>query len=165
MVDIEDIATALSLTCRFNGQLGDPSIFYSVAQHCCLVAERMPPEVAIHGLLHDAAEAYIGDMASPIKECFPGFSHMEDRIMEVIYEALNLKPPTANIKRLIRQLDRDILYSEAQQLFRDPDWVDTRWTLFRNTKPFDTWKIHPVDSTTAYYMFNGMFHSRMLTAA
>ena len=62
-VSIFDIAESLSKLSRFNGQL--PS-FYSVAQHSCLVMELLPQDAKPYGLLHDAHEAYIGDMTRPV---------------------------------------------------------------------------------------------------
>lgn len=69
-VDITDIAHALSMQCRFSGHVSE---FYSVAQHSVLVAQYLANrgasyEVMRLGLLHDAAEAYLQDMARPLKE-------------------------------------------------------------------------------------------------
>ena len=66
MVDIEDIANSLSKTCRWNGNIPD---FYSVAQHSCLVAWLAPAPLAFAALMHDAAEAYTGDIIRPLKKC------------------------------------------------------------------------------------------------
>lgn len=62
-----DIAAQLSRMCRFNGALRDDVEIYTVAQHCCLVSDHCPPELALEGLLHDAHEYMVGDMSKPIK--------------------------------------------------------------------------------------------------
>lgn len=90
-VRIEDIAHGLAFQCRFNGQT---QAFYSVAQHSVLVAQLLPPPCRLAGLLHDAAEAYLGDMVKPLKDLFPEFAQLEARLMKVIGEAfdVNLDP-------------------------------------------------------------------------
>lgn len=66
-IHIEDVGLQLSRICRFNGALRPEFEIYTVAQHCCLVSDHCPPELALEGLLHDAHEAYVGDMTKPIK--------------------------------------------------------------------------------------------------
>lgn len=61
---IEDIARSLSNLCRYNGHVRE---FYSVAEHCYWVSLDVPPNDALWGLLHDAREAYLGDLMSPLK--------------------------------------------------------------------------------------------------
>lgn len=65
MISTADIAHSLSMQCRFNGHTSE---FYSVAQHCCLVADLAPAEDQLAALLHDATEAYVGDLVRPLKE-------------------------------------------------------------------------------------------------
>lgn len=80
-ITLEDIARGLANTCRFSGQCRR---FYSVAQHSVLVSHLVPQEHAMQGLMHDAAEAYIGDITRPIKMIVPVFSTLEDRVLGAI---------------------------------------------------------------------------------
>lgn len=64
-VCIEDIAHALSMLCRFTGHCRE---FYSVAEHSIRVAYELQSQQRIHGLLHDAHEAYLGDTSGPLKK-------------------------------------------------------------------------------------------------
>ena len=63
-VCLEDVACGLSKICRYNGQI---DLFYSVAQHACLVAELVRSELAYPALNHDDSEAYTGDVSSKLK--------------------------------------------------------------------------------------------------
>ena len=93
MVVLDDIATSLSNICRFNGHL--PS-FYSVAEHSVRVAwwltdQGFTADIALTGLLHDAAEAYVGDMMRPLKrvpEMEAVFKPIEDHAMQVVHHVL-----------------------------------------------------------------------------
>jgi len=86
-VNIEDIAHSLSMLCRFNGHIKS---FYSVAQHSVLVSGLCSPENQFWGLMHDAAEAYISDMPSPIKMELPNFIAAEHVIQKVICDKFGL---------------------------------------------------------------------------
>ncbi|MES2299219.1 MAG: phosphohydrolase [Pseudomonadota bacterium] len=80
-VAIEDIAHGLAYQCRFNGQTCE---FYSVAQHSLIVASLVPPPLQFAALLHDAAEAYLGDMVKPLKVLLPEFAEIEDKVSAII---------------------------------------------------------------------------------
>ena len=70
---IEDIAAGLSNICRYAGQC---SGFYSVAEHSLLVSE-VAFDHAYAALMHDAAEAFIGDVTRPLKQLLPDFKRIE----------------------------------------------------------------------------------------
>lgn len=89
-IDIDDIAHSLSLLCRYNGHC---RVMYSVAEHCVRLCDIVPYEMKSRALMHDAAEAYIGDVPSLLKAQFPLFSEMEDRILEIILDKYNIKGP------------------------------------------------------------------------
>ena len=87
-IDISDIAHGLAFQCRFNGQV---SRFYSVAQHSILVASMLPDHLKLAGLLHDAAEAYLGDIVQPLKQLLPEFDRIENLFMVAIGERLGVR--------------------------------------------------------------------------
>lgn len=71
--NIETIAHALAYINRFTGHVGQ----YSVAQHCVLIAMKLPQELKLAGLLHDAPEAYLGDVSAPLKRLLPDYKKLE----------------------------------------------------------------------------------------
>ncbi len=86
-VTIEDIVHGLAYQCRFNGQTRE---FYSVAQHSLIVASLVAPHLRLAALLHDAAEAYLGDMVKPLKVLMPEFADLEDRVSALIASAFGV---------------------------------------------------------------------------
>lgn len=91
-VCIEDIAHALSMKCRYTGHVRE---FYSVAQHCILVSRLVSTAFALPALLHDAGEAYLPDIAAPIKGSIGNadgepFSVIEARVLDAIFGALGI---------------------------------------------------------------------------
>lgn len=86
MVSLWDIANALSKTHRFNGHTTKE---FSVLEHS-LVGSLMSdtPKHAMEALLHDAGEAYTGDIILPMKEVFPELCEFEDELTAVIFDTL-----------------------------------------------------------------------------
>lgn len=90
MIFVDDIAQGLSQVCRFAAQSSE---FYSVAQHSVLVSRLVPQKYARWGLMHDAAEAFMGDMARPLKRLIPQYKELEIRLMKAIAERFDLPWP------------------------------------------------------------------------
>lgn len=111
-VDIIDIAHGLSRICRFGGHVHG---WLSVAEHCVRVAERCVangrPDLALQALYHDAAEAYIGDMPSPIKHRseMAVYRHLEHVVEAAIWEHMGWTFPIPEAaKKAIKQADIEI---------------------------------------------------------
>ncbi len=119
-VDIEEVALSLSLTCRFNGHC---RAFYSVAQHSVLVALQLPPDLRLVGLLHDATEAYVGDLIRPIKRALPEFSRLEGQIWESVAARFGLP---ANLPTEVKMADNRMLQTERRDLLAVHPWA---WTI------------------------------------
>jgi hypothetical protein len=113
-VDIADIAHSLSLQCRFNGHC---RAFYCVADHSLRVSEAVPPDLALWGLLHDAAEAYLGDLPRPIKQEASMFREAEDRLLEIIARRFGLSWPMPDP---VRRADNALLATELRDLMGPP---------------------------------------------
>lgn len=111
-IDIQDIAHALSLQCRFGGHVRR---FYSVAQHSVLVANLCPPADTLWGLLHDASEAYIVDIPRPLKYApgMEGYLALEKKMMGAVCERFGLSP---EMPASVREADERLLASEARDL-------------------------------------------------
>ena len=119
LVRIEDIAHALALTNRYNGHTKFP---YSVAQHCVRMAQPDMPGDMLMSLLHDAAEAYVGDMVHPLKRgtFFVGagsFAEIEEVVLYNIFEGLGLNYTRyCNVKVETKRADRIMLATEVRTL-------------------------------------------------
>lgn len=102
------IATSLAHTNRYNGHFGT----YSVAQHCVMVSRQLPPELQLAGLLHDAPEAYIGDIVTPVKQLCPELQALEDFYHDVIDQHWDVQTRHPQVK----EADLRMLVTEAKYL-------------------------------------------------
>jgi uncharacterized protein len=156
---IEDIAWALSRMPRFSGH-SIPYTPYSVAQHCIQVAEDLKdygPDIQLYGLLHDAAEAYINDLPSPVKhipEIHAVIKKLEDSLMTAIYTALKINHPTAEEEALVKIADKTQQAVEAYNFMysRGKDWnlPDVSFTKLQEFK-------EPMTSIDSYHKFLSYF--------
>ena len=121
-VHLGDIAHALSLQCRFNGHV---SRFYSVAEHSVIMSRLVEPGMELAGLMHDAAEAYIGDMASPLKYSghLDAFRSLEELVSRVICLRFGIEYGQTTSPEL-KVLDRRLCATEAIIFFpQSPGWT------------------------------------------
>jgi uncharacterized protein len=125
-IDIEDIAHALSRVSRFGGHSED---MYSVAQHSVLVAQTVAaelaslyglgladaPDIILWGLLHDASEAYIGDVVWPLKRApeMKGYKEIEVRVMDAVVRRFDLIPGEPQV---VKACDIKLLATEKRDI-------------------------------------------------
>lgn len=128
-IDIKDIAHSLSLICRYNGHC---KYFYSVAEHCVRMVDIVSEENKLWALLHDAAEAYIGDICIPIKdsfyvdksEGFTGFEPesiiaIEDAILEQVAEKFSLTWENCDFPKEVHEADMIMAATEKRDIIVD----------------------------------------------
>lgn len=143
-VRIEDIAHHLSLVCRFGGAVRE---FYSVAQHSILVhsivvgmnrkaedldeKEQTPTPINLYrnacaelqALMHDASEAYCGDMVRPLKRQMRDYCVAESRIWQAIAHRFGMPiAQWSSVKRadeIALTIERDALLLPPSSPWRD----------------------------------------------
>jgi hypothetical protein len=128
--DIEEIAHALSHICRFTGHL-------------------VPQQYAMMGLLHDAQEAFVSDMATPLKQMMPDYKALEKRIEKDIAQRFNLPFP---FPPEIKQADIKALATEVRDLLPGYAESDHGWDCIAHVEPHkDT--IFPLSAYAAAQLF------------
>jgi 5'-deoxynucleotidase YfbR-like HD superfamily hydrolase len=173
-INIEDIAWGLSRMSRFCGQTVTP-IAYNVAQHSLFVAEEVDSilkanvsrlslyqysDIVLKALLHDAAEAYTGDLPSPVKhleKLRPIIIQIETGLMNAIYLSLGIVGPTEEEEKLIKQADRIAQKIEAHAFMpsRGKHWENLPTVSLERLQQFSP----PLDSLTSYKLFMNKFNS------
>ena len=118
-IEIVDIAVALSRECRFSGQCRRA---YSVAQHSVLASRIVPEAFALEALLHNAAEAYLRDLAQPLKQLVPESLRIERRLERAIRKKFGLPEdksgPVDRADRILLATEkRDLMPPDPRDLF------------------------------------------------
>lgn len=121
LLDIKDIAHALSLMCRGNGHVQH---FYSVAQHSLACAKEAKErgyskEIILGCLFHDASEAYLSDVTRPIKKELTYYLEVEDVLQDSIWKHFINKILTKEDKKLIFEIDDEMLSLELKELLNE----------------------------------------------
>ena len=122
LIDILDIAHALSMLCRANGHFRS---FYSVGQHCINCARKAkergyPERMQLACLLHDASEAYLSNVTRPVKQELPKYLEIEKPLQEAIWRKYLGSELTEEEKVQVFDVDDAMLYHEFKEL------MDTR---------------------------------------
>ena len=135
-VDIEDIAWGLGRCLRYNGHIRQD---YTVAHHSIIMSYAVPEQNALEALLHDAAEAYIGDLIWPFKALFPEVESFENRMALTIMDRFGVPViNTSNEQGLyeyeksiaVREADRAIFEHECISMDRPGVWhqhIEDAW--------------------------------------
>jgi len=147
-ISIVDIAHHLAQICRFGGVI---ITHYSVAQHSVEVSHQVPEHLALAALLHDAAEAYIGDVIRPLKRLIPGITDIENRIARTIGVALGVCLP-CNAPE-VKAADDRMCVTEATALL--PAGARGWGT---EIEPYDV-SINPLTAPEAFTAFMARYHA------
>lgn len=122
-VNIFDIAQSLSNLCRFTGHVAH---YWSVAQHsvCCSYAPevRGNARLELTALLHDAHEAYVGDVNSPLKRMCSGYQEIEAEVQQLVLHKFNASFP---LPMEVHTADLRMLSTERARLL--PTQSERRW--------------------------------------
>lgn len=133
MIDIEDVAHALSQLCRFTGHCDR---FYSVAEHSLVGAlffmEQGEDELAFEFLMHDAHEAYVGDLSTNLKKLCPDFKVVEERVDKIIRRKYNM---AETMPSEVKQMDIRMLATEKANLLDNHS--ESNWAVLHNVEILD----------------------------
>jgi hypothetical protein len=147
---IDDIAHALSHVNRFTGHT---RIAYSVAQHSVMVSRIVPIEHALAGLLHDATEAYLGDVSSPLKQLLPEYKALEARVEAHVLGAFGLP---AALPTAVKHADLVMLATEKRDLMPRPIEGSETWSMLEGIEPLPV-HVAPLPASSARFLFMKRF--------
>ena len=118
--DIDVISHALANICRFTGHT---IRHYSVAEHSVLVSRLLPDRYALDGLMHDAAEAYIGDVSSPLKALLPEYRKIEEKVEKALARHFGTSYPMPDV---VKAVDKSLYLAEVRQMTYGSDKLWSR---------------------------------------
>ena len=118
---IEDIAHALSLICRGNGQV---KTFFSVGQHCIVCAKEaaargLSARIVLACLLHDAGESYLSDVPRPFKMTQPAYRQLENKILSMIYTRFLGSDLSDEEADIVKEIDDIMLWHDLKTLLNE----------------------------------------------
>lgn len=155
-VVLDDIAHSLSMQCRYNGHVPQ---FYSVAEHCVLVAEWVERRtknklLALEALMHDASEAYLCDIPAPFKPLLTNYREIEIQVERLVARRFNLAYPWHD---RAKEADKRIVLNEYAELF-EPTHGPCDWEPFQGVEPLDECNLVLFDPDEAKDAFLTTFH-------
>lgn len=143
---LNDIAHGLAYTCRWGGQVDQ---FFSVAEHSVIVSRYVRPELRLAALLHDAAEAFVGDIPRPLKRILgANYKLIEDRTQTVIAMQYGFDK---EMHPQIKEIDNRITVDERKSLFSNND--ETLPWMFANDVSLGLEIINPLPPHQAKRLF------------
>lgn len=118
-----DIARSLSQIRHFNVHL---AVSVSVAEHSVALASIVPAHLRVTAMLHDAAEAYIGNIPRPLKDMIPGIKGVENRILIAVGERFGVELAMGELKewnsrmgmRADERIAAEVIYGNTYEAFR-----------------------------------------------
>ena len=123
-ITLADIAAGLANSIRYRGGLGVP---LTVAQHCIMLSHwsGFTTDERRLALLHDAAEAYLGDIPSPVKllDAFAPYRQLENGILGIIYDKYDISEEHWETERVSRA-DQAIREVECAMFTVNRKWLD-----------------------------------------
>ncbi len=127
LITIEDIAHGLAYNCRWNGHTQG---FWSVAQHCCMMFDQAPEGERLKYLLHDAEEAYWGDMIKPlknkIKTACPEIIELMRLMRRIIFDKFGVAYPDKGVEDKdfeLLQWEFENIIKTKSAIFWPPDFA------------------------------------------
>lgn len=148
---IEDISHALAMLCRYGGHTKK---YYSVAEHSVILSHIVSARYAKLALMHDASEAYLGDLVRPIKNLpeFKAYRDAEERLRKMIANKFGLQP---GLPKEVSDSDNNLLVTEASVMIENFDFKNP---ALKGFKPYTNVEFHFLPPNEAKKFFMGRFN-------